>query len=211
MKKARFHFGSVLILAFAMWTFAVKSVDVQPIGPLDTTVGFAALNGFVHKLTGVHMGLYKLTDALGLIPLGIMTAHAFTGLVQLIKRRSIMKVDSGILLLGGYYAMILTVYLLFEVYPVNYRPVLIGGMPEASYPSSTTMLVMSVMPAFMLQLKLRMRNSVIRQYVMVITAAFTVFMVAARLISGVHWASDIIGGALLSAGLFTIYSAFLRT
>lgn len=35
--------------------------------------------------------------------------------------------------------------------PVNYRPVLIEGRLEASYPSSTTLLVVSVMPTLMFQ------------------------------------------------------------
>ena len=90
---------------------------------------------------------------------------------------------------------------------INYRPTLIDGYLEASYPSSTTMLVMCVMPTAMMQIRARIKNDVFRRCVMVIIAAFIVFMVIGRLMSGVHWITDIIGGAILSAGLVMIYSS----
>jgi undecaprenyl-diphosphatase len=94
---------------------------------------------------------------------------------------------------------------LFEVAVVNYRPVLINGLLEASYPSSTTMLVMCVMPTAAMQLHARIKKRLLRQSVIFLIIAFTSFMVIGRLISGVHWFSDIIGGALLSAGLVLMY------
>ena len=96
-------------------------------------------------------------------------------------------------------------YLLFEVVVINYRPVLIDGRMEASYPSSTTMLVMCVIPTAMMQLNARVKNKTIQKTVLGILLAFTVFMVIGRLISGVHWFTDIVGGALLSAGLVMLY------
>ena len=90
---------------------------------------------------------------------------------------------------------------------VNYRPVLIDGFLEASYPSSTTMLVLCVMPAAIMQFNGRILNRVIRQCVAFAIVGFTAFMVIGRLVSGVHWLSDIIGGALVSSGLVMMYHA----
>ena len=198
-----------LMAAFALWTAAVGFVDVQAIGPQGSAVGFAALNGFFHNLTGVHMSLYLITDWLSLIPLGFVPGFALLGLVQWIKRRKLLSVDYSILVLGGFYVVVMAVFVLFELFVVNYRPVLIDGQLEASYPSSTTMLVMCVMPTAMMQLNARLRNQALRRCVTFSMATFMVFMVIGRLVSGVHWLTDIVGGALLSAGLVMMYRAFL--
>ena len=156
------------------------------------------------------MGLYAVTDWLGLVPLVFIIGFALLGLVQWIQRKHLLQVDRSILVLGGFYLVTMGAYLLFEIVIINYRPVLIGGILEASYPSSTTMLVMTVMPTAILQLRSRLRQKVFRGCVIVLIAGFTVFMVIGRLLSGVHWLTDIIGGLLLSAGLVTMYDAFTR-
>ena len=203
-------YGAVCFLtAFVLWTAAVRTVDVKAIGPQGSMVGFAAVNRYVHSLTGVHMSLYTLTDWLSLIPLGFVMGFALLGLGQWIKRKRLLKVDRSILILGGFYLVVMAAFLFFEKFVVNYRPVLIDGQLEASYPSSTTMLVMCVMPTAMMQLNARLRNQALRRCVTFLMAAFMVFMVIGRLVSGVHWLTDIVGGALLSAGLVMMYRAFL--
>ena len=205
--KPIFALGIGLLAAFGLWTLAVCLIDVQPIGPDGSAVGFAALNGFLHRLTGVHWWLYALTDWLGLIPLAVAALFGLLGLCQLIRRKSIRKVDGSILVLGGFYTAVIAVFLLFEKCVVNYRPVLIGGVLEASYPSSTTLLTMCVMPTAALQLRSRIQNPGLRTALIAAIWLFTALMVLGRLISGVHWFSDIVGGALLSAGLVTLYRA----
>ena len=194
-----------LLTAFVLWTAAVCMIDVQPIGPLESEVGFAALNGFVHRLTGVHLSLYILTDWLSIIPLGIVAGFGLLGLRQWVRRKDLRRVDGSILALGGFYLVVMALFLFFEQAVVNYRPILIEGVLEASYPSSTTMLVMCVIPTAMLQLSARIKSRPLRLCALTALALFLVFMVAGRLISGVHWFTDIVGGALLSAGLVALY------
>lgn len=205
LKKYIVAFG--FLGAFILWTVMLCSVDVQPIGPQGSSVGFAACNRLVHSLTGVHMLLYTVTDWLGLVPILFVLGFAALGLAQWIKRKSITRVDRSILVLGGFYAVVLAVYVLFEKVVINYRPVLIDGVLEASYPSSTTMLVMCVMPTAAMQLHNRIQRKPARWFVVAAITVFTVFMVVGRLISGVHWVSDIIGGALLSGFLVMLYRA----
>ena len=199
-----------MIASFALWTMGLYFIDVRPIGPEDSAVGFATINAFFHNLTGTNMLLYNITDWLGLIPIAVMLGFALLGLCQWINRRSLQKVDYSVFVLGGFYIVVMSVYVLFEVLAVNYRPVLINGYLEASYPSSTTMLVMCIMPTAIMQFNSRIKSSSIRNFLSVVITAFIIFMVVGRLISGVHWLSDIIGGILISAGLVLMYRFFIR-
>ena len=208
MNKRKLYLSLAFLAAFALWTLAVSTLDVQAIGPGGSVVGFATLNGFFHRLTGVHMGLYTLTDWLGLVPVAFGFGFAVLGLVQWITRKHFLKVDKSILVLGIFYILVLAAYLLFERYAVNYRPVLIGGFLEASYPSSTTLLVLCVMPTALLQLLSRIKHATLRTCISVGITAFAVFMVVGRLLSGVHWLTDIMGGILLAAGLVLLYETF---
>jgi undecaprenyl-diphosphatase len=211
MKRIRKSFiaSMCLLTAFVLWTVAIRFVDVRAIGPQGSSVGFAGINGFVHTLTGVHFSFYNITDWLGLVPIFVCMGFGILGLVQWIKRKSIRKVDYDIFVLGGFYIVTIAAYLFFESVVINYRPVLINGYLEASYPSSTTLLVMCVMPTAVMQFNSRIKNKVLRSIVVVTIIAFIVFMVIGRLISGVHWFTDIVGGALLSAGLVLMYRAMI--
>lgn len=206
-KKNRLLLGLGLLAAFTAWTLLLGYIDVRAIGPRGSAVGFAGLNGWFHKITGVHFLLYHITDWAGLVPIAVCLCFAILGLCQWIKRKNILKVDPDILILGGFYLLTMGAYILFEYITVNYRPVLIAGYLETSYPSSTTLLVLCVMPATMLQLRRRIERPVLRSVILWTIGIFTVFMVLGRLISGVHWLSDILGGLLLSGGLVLLYHA----
>lgn len=204
-KRNRIFTALFLLAAFALWTVLVRIVDLQAIGPRGSSVGFATFNGAFHRFTGVHMLLYHVTDWLGLVPVAVAFAFAVTGLCQWIKRKNILRVDRNILALGVFYIAVIAFYLFFEECVVNYRPVLIDGYLEASYPSSTTLLVACVMPTAWMQLPFYCKKRRLRRLLSALIWVFVAFMVIGRLVSGVHWLSDIIGGALLSTSLVTFY------
>ena len=201
--------GAALILIFVLWTVLIRCVDVQPAGVNGTDIGFAAVNVWFHRLTGVHLWIYTVTDWLGLVPIVICLCFGVLGLIQLIRRRNLMKVDADILLLGVYYILVILGYLIFEMIPINYRPILIDGAMEASYPSSTTLLVLSVMPTLIFQTERRAKKLFVRRAAAVFSALFSAFMVIGRLVAGVHWLTDIIGAVLLSSGLYLLYRGFV--
>lgn len=203
--KKNLLIGVILLGTFVIWTALIKIVDVQPLGQNGTNIGFATFNCWFHRLTGVHMNLYTITDWMGLVPLVVCLGFAGIGLIQLIKRRSLFKVDSDIIILGIYYIIVILAYFIFEIIPINYRPILIKGVMEVSYPSSTTLLILCVMPTLIEQIQRRMSSALAKKIITIAVIAFSVFMVIGRLISGVHWFTDIVGGVILSMGLFTIY------
>lgn len=199
--------GSVAITAFILWTALLQIIDVQPLGQKGTNTGFATINLWFHKLTGVHMVLYTITDWLGLVPIFVCFVFGIVGLIQLIRRKNLLKVDYDILVLGIYYIIVILCYLMFEMIPINYRPVLINGFLETSYPSSTTLLVLCVMPTLTEQLNRKLKSVSVKKAVTLMAAVFSLFMVIGRLISGVHWLTDIIGSILFGTGLFSLYKA----
>ena len=199
--------GGIFVAVFVLWTVLVVTVDVKPVGVNSTDVGFSSLNTAFHTWTGVNMTLYTVTDWLGLVPIAVCMLFGSVGLIQLVKRKNPLKVDNDLLISGVYYVIVILAYLIFEEIPVNYRPVLINGIQEVSYPSSTTLLVLSVMPTLTVLAKQRIRSACAGKIIGVLTFIFTLFMVVGRLISGVHWITDIIGSVLLCVGLFCIYRA----
>ena len=207
--KKQLVIGIALLVMFALWTWLIQCVDVQPAGQKGTEIGFATFNCWFHRMTGVHMVIYTITDWLGLVPIFVCIAFGKVGFTQLKKRKSFLKVDRELVFLGIYYAVVIFCYLIFEMIPINYRPILMDGMLEASYPSSITLLVLSVMPTLIYQLNQRNINLLFRRCVSVMSIIFSIFMVIGRLVAGVHWFTDIVGAVILSAGLYCLYKAMV--
>lgn len=207
MNKTKLRKALVCFAVFLLWTWMIHRIDLQPIGPRGSMVGLSKINAFFHELTGVHYSLYVLTDWLGLVPIVVCIGFGILGFSQWIRRKSIRKVDADILVLGMYYLVVMAAFVFFEKCIVNYRPVLIDGVLEASYPSSTTLLVICVMSTAIMQFRLRIKRHVIKQVLIIPCRIFTLLMVVFRFLSGVHWFTDIIGGILLSLALIMLYSA----
>ena len=207
--KRKILLGLVFVIIFAIFTWLVQTVDVKPLGVNGTNIGFSTFNCMFHKLCGVNMTLYTITDWAGLIPIFVAVSFGIMGLAQLIRRKSLIKVDIDILILGVYYVVVASLYVVFEMIPINFRPILINGFMETSYPSSTTLLVLGVMPTLAEQINRRCKNGIIKLLLYVFTIAFSIWMVVGRLISGVNWFTDILGSVIISVGLFYMYKGVI--
>lgn len=206
-KKIQNNFGVTvgLLVISILYTVAIMFIDVRPIGPQGSVVGFAKVNQYFHTLLGTNILLYNITDWLSIPILFIMLGFAMAGFVQLIKRKSLLRVDSSILILGGFYVLVFLVYLFFEFFVVNFRPVLIQGILEASYPSSTTMLMMCIIPTAIMQFQRLILVKRLRNLVNSFCGIYASFMIIGRVLSGVHWITDIVGGILFSTTLVMLY------
>ena len=194
---------------FAALAVLLGRYDVAAIGPGGTAVGFSHINQRIHEMTGVNMQWYVITDYFGYLAIGICCIFALAGLVQLIRRRSLLKVDGEILALGVLFAVVIGFYVFFEKHVINYRPVIMPGesAPEASFPSSHTVLIITVMIAVMIIIEKYVRGLVLGGLIKAACVLVTLVTVCGRLYSGVHWFTDIVGGVLLSMALLFLFAA----
>ena len=203
--KNAFLLSGILFVLFAILTVSLCLFDRQPIGPQNSEVGLATLNGFVFNTLGESEFWYDVTELLGMVVLLTAGCFGILGVYQLIRRKSLKKVDADLYLLAACYVAVIALYVLFELVVINCRPVLEEGVLEASYPSSTTLLVLSVMPTLLFQVNRRAKSQTIRHITAAFVILFSAFMVIGRLVAGVHWLTDIVGSVLLSAGLYCLY------
>ena len=195
--------GAVFAVLFLIWIALIKLVDVSAIGPEGTEVGLAGINKAIHEALGVNMTLYKITDILGYVALLVAGLFALFGLVQLIKRKSLAKVDGAIYALAGLYVVTIGLYVIFEKVIINYRPVIMPDEValEASFPSSHTMLACVILGSAIVMIGKYIDNDMLRKLLIALAAVLLILVVAGRLVSGVHWFTDIVGGVLISGAL----------
>ena len=205
-KKRNFFISTILILLAVVFTIFVKVVDVKPIGVNESSIGVASFNQVVFKTIGVNMIWYHITDWLGLVPIFIAMIYAFIGFIQLIKRKNIFNVDKEIMILGLFYIVVISLYIFFEKFIVNYRPILMNGFLEASYPSSHTLMTICLCGSSII-VNRKLFNNKIAKFVNILSLVIVLITVIGRLLSGVHWFTDIIGGIFIGVALLmTLYS-----
>lgn len=205
MKKfANSYIFGFLFVIFSLW---IRLFDVQPVGPEGSSIGFAALNVAVHEFFGMHLFWYKLTQALGLLAIAVAGVFAVTGLVQLIQRKSLLKVDKKILMLGVIYILVILLYALFEKIPFNYRPVVLDPAEglEPSYPSTHTMLILTIFGTAVAVLGDYIKNAKLVLLLKIVCLVIMALTIVGRLVCGVHWFTDIAGGVIISLFFINLY------
>lgn len=206
-RKTMFIWAVLLLLLFGIFTIAVITVDVQPIGPNNSTVGFASINQAFAEAIGVNMTWFDISESLILCVFLTALCFAALGTAQLIQRKQLFAVDRDIIILGIFYIIVIILYVGADLLPINFRPILIDGALNPSYPSSHTFIFLCVMITAIMQIHKRMRKGVSKAVLQTLIIAVTLPAIAGRIISGAHWLTDIIGGILLAASLICFYIA----
>lgn len=214
--KAKLYFiaAGALFAAFLLLIVLLKTVDVKTItligsdGTFYKEIGLASLNMAVFNAISFNSTWYKITTYLGVIPLLIAGAFVVFGVVQLIMRKSFKKVDGGIYLLGGLYVVTLIIYIFFEKVIVNYRPVILDKAPEASFPSSHTVLSLVICLSASFIIEKYIKKSVLLHAAKFALGVLAALIVLGRILAGVHWITDILGGLLISFALYFAFKAF---
>lgn len=210
MKKRNLIISILLLISSIIFIVLLKNIDIKCDAVNNSCIGFATLNQFIFNKIGVNMVWYIITDCLGIIPILISMVYAFIGLKQLIKRKSIRKVDKEIIILGMFYIVVISTYILFEKYIVNYRPILMDNYLEASFPSSHTLMTIYLCGSSIIINKKLFKNT-FTKIVNVISLFIIIITIIGRLISGVHWFTDIVGGMLISSFLLMLFYSIVST
>lgn len=202
-KKKNLCWAIVFTALFLVFTALVCTVDVQPIGLEGTKVGFATLNGWTHKALGDSNGWYFVTEYLGYVAIAEASTFVICGLIQWIRRKDLRKVDRNVLALGVLFLVVVALYFFFDKLPISYRPMIPPDetVLETSYPSSHTMLALSVLGATLIILREKITDRTLRAVLTVLFAVLITGMVIGRLLSGAHWLTDIIAGVILGTTL----------
>ena len=204
------NLSTILLVLCIAYIVLIKMIDVRPIGPAGSSVGLATINEYFHTLFPWNEGWYEATKYLGFLPFLWVAYYGICGLIQLIKTKSFKKIDKKLLLLGGFYVLVGMTYLLFEKVIINYRPVLMDGELEASFPSSHTMLAICVCVSALWMNESYIKNEKLRTILDMFTLVLMIVLVMGRIFSGVHWITDIIGGILISLSLIRLFYEFLE-
>ena len=208
MEKKKLIIAWLLIASCALFTIFVKIIDVNYIGYTNTPVGFSTINEFVFNLFGVNLLWYYITDWLGIMPILLSISYAIIGPCQLIKRKSFLKVDKELYILACFYIILIGIYIFFETLIINYRPVLIDGFLEASYPSSHTLMAITLCGSSII-INNRLFKNKFSKLINFMSYCIIAITICGRLVSGVHWFTDIIGGLLISFTLLYIFNLVL--
>ena len=206
IKRKNMIISITLIIVAIIYTILVKTVDVQPVGAAGSDIGFSTINKPISEKIGTNMTLYEITEILGKIAICVAAVYAIIGLIQFIKRKSILKVDKELIFLGASYIDVMLIYIFFEKVIINFRPILMEGVLEASYPSSHTLIAMCIFGSAILVNRQIFKNK-FTKVLNIIFALLIIVTIVFRFVAGVHWFTDIIGGILISSCLLmTLYS-----
>ena len=207
--KKNIIISTTLITLSIIFTILVKVVDVKQVGVEETSIGFSTINKFVFETLNENKLWYNMTEYLGYIALSTIAIYGLIGLIQFIKRKNILKVDKEIITLGIFYIIVIGVYILFEKVVVNYRPILIDGIKEASYPSSHTLLTICLCTSAVI-INNKLYKTKLTKYINLLLIVVMSVTTIGRLLSGVHWFTDIIGGILISSALLTSFYTIIN-
>ena len=191
----------ILLISSVVFTAAVSFLDVRQNPDGGQNIGLSTVNLAFHNAFPYNGLLYNISEYAGYVPVLFALFFAIMGAVQAFKHKSLKKVDNAFYFLAVYYVAVGFVYLIFEKFCVNVRPIMLDGEWEASYPSSHTLFAITLSASTILVNNIFYAKSKWHKVLNILAIIFMISVPIMRLFSGVHWLSDIVGGVVISATL----------
>lgn len=210
MKKQGYIYlivACVLLALFVALTVCLVFVDVRAAGESGAEVGFATINEKVWQTIGQSEAALTVSEICGLCMIAAVGAFGVVGLVQVIRRKGILRADRELYVMAGGLVLLAVAYVFFEIFVINCRPVLDEGELAASFPSSHTMLAVAVAGMGASYLHSRPKKGVLLGVLVGLLTGIAICTVACRLLGGVHWPTDIVGGVLLGMAILYVCRA----
>lgn len=155
------------------------------------------------------MQWYKISDIILLASIAAIVVFAILGLCQWVNRKSLKKVDKPLIAMFLPLIAISITYFVFDKFLIwNTRP---NGSGEPSFPSTHVMVVATIFLCIAIILPRYIRSKFAYILLDAMMLILLTLVCVGRVVSNMHWISDVIGG-LIFAGIFaTIYYLIIRS
>lgn len=154
------------------------------------------------------MNWARITDIILISSILSLSVFAILGLCQLFSRKSIKKVDRSLLAMFIPLILMAVAYFVFNHFLIwNVRP---NGSGEASFPSSHVMVVSTIFFCIALILPQYIHSKLACASLNLLMLLLIVFTAIGRVVSNMHWMSDVFGALAFSAIFAFVYFLIIR-
>lgn len=209
MKKIINLYSILGVSFFALFLilFGLLSFDKGKVGISE--VGLSKLNNIVKY--NYNEGWQIFADIFLYLGIALAAILAIVGFVQLIKRKSLFKVDRYIVICGIFLILAIFLWVMFDkVIIVNYRPIYHYDL-EPSFPSTHTFLVIFIyLSAHNIACMLTDNKKI--KYGTLVAAILISFLVSlSRVLSGMHYITDVLAGIFLGLSLYFLCFGLIKS
>lgn len=188
---------SILWLILLIFTILVSFVDVKIFNVTNTKIGLYSLNKIflVNSINSNYINI--ISNGIFLICLLVIILMLLLITFEYFKTKKINKNNLNFFI---HFLIMVLIWIIFDkILIINYRPILINGNIEGSYPSTHVMVSTFVLLFLSDQLKKIFKNDKIFY---IISIGLIIIQSISRILLTMHWFTDIIGGLLIGCLLF---------
>lgn len=185
------------------------SVDVTFEGVNGSRIGLSGINIPIRDAIGTNMIFYNISKYVGALGIALVGVLAVWFLVRIIREKSLKALTRKEYELGVLYLLTCVLYVVFSKIVINYRPIIKWDEegPESSFPSTHAMIAVVIFGSFCCIAGNYIKNEKLCKLIRILCVILAVLVIVGRMLSGVHWFTDIVGGVLVALSLVFAYLA----